>query len=108
MQITPLDLEARLLEEELKILFQQAYEKGIQDAEQKYNLPHHLRKPDVAEIFQVSLATVENIIRMEGFPKSKVVSARYPRDMVLKWAEDPTNIERVNRLRNKLNTEWGR
>lgn len=94
MQISLESLEAKLLEENLKKLFQTAYDQGMADAKEKLSLPQMLRKTDVAAIFQVELATVEKIIRMEGFPKSKVVTARYPRDQVLEWANE--NIERVN------------
>jgi len=99
MQITLESLEAKLMEESLKKMFQQAYEQGLEDAKEKHTLPTMLRKKDIAELFQVSLPTVENIIRMEGFPKSKIVSARYPRDMVLEWMNSETNIETVNYLR---------
>lgn len=100
MNITLEQLEATLLEERLKSLFQQAYEQGLEDAKEKYSLPQHLKKQDVADLFQVELPTVEKIIRMEGFPKSKVVTARYPRDQVIEWASK--NIERVNYYRNAI------
>lgn len=94
MQVSLEELQARLLEENLKTMFTQAYEEGLQDAREVYALPLHLKKQDIANLFQIELATVDKIIRMEGFPKSKVISARYPRDMVLKWAEG--NVELVN------------
>lgn len=100
MHITLDDLEAKLLEERLKLLFEQAYEQGLKDAKEKNKLPHHLKKQDVAKLFQVELPTVEKIIRMEGFPKSKVVSARYPRDQVIEWANE--NIERVNYIKKAI------
>lgn len=93
MHITLEELQAKLLEENLKIMFKQAYEQGLQDAREVYALPYNLRKQDIANLFQVELPTVEKIIRMEGFPKSKVISARYPRDMVLDWAEG--NVELI-------------
>lgn len=94
MHVSLEELQARLLEENLKIMFTQAYEQGLQDARETYALPFHLRKRDIANLFQVGMPTVDKIIRMEGFPKSKVISARYPRDKVLKWAEN--NVELVN------------
>lgn len=96
MQITLEQLEAKLLEKHLKIMFKQAYEQGIKDAQEKYAYPKMLRKKDIAEMFQVSLSTVEKIIRMEGFPKSEIISARYPRDQVIEWANQ--HVERVHYL----------
>lgn len=100
MHITLEDLEAKLLEERLVTLFQQAYEQGVRDGREKYHPKPNMKKQDVADYFQVELPTVEKIIRMEGFPKSKVVSARYPRDEVIEWAKK--NTERVNYYRNAI------
>lgn len=100
MQITLESLEAKLLEENLKKMFRQAYEQGLADAQKKESLPYHLTKKHLAELCQVSLATVENIIRMDGFPKSTVAQARYPRDAVLQWMNE--NIEVVNYNHKKI------
>lgn len=94
MQLTIEELKANLLAEELKVLFQQAYEIGVKDARREREYPPVLKKEHLAEIFQVALPTVEKIIRCEGFPKLKAVTARYPRDEVFKWIE--TNTERMN------------
>lgn len=96
MQISLDELKAKLLEENLKEMFQMAYEQGLNDAKEKQSLPLLLKKKDLAEIFQVALPTVENIIRMDGFPKSKVVQARYPRDKVLKWINENTEYVRTH------------
>lgn len=93
MDITIEELKAKLLEEHLKDMFLKAYEQGLEDAREKENLPLLLNKKDLANIFQVKLPTVENIIRMEGFPKSKAVTARYPRDRVFDWIDK--NCEHV-------------
>lgn len=100
MNITLESLEAKLLEENLKDLFQKAYEQGLEDAKSIQSLPPMLKKTDLANYFQVSLPSVENIIRMDGFPKSKVAKARYPRDQVIEWANK--NVERVNRLKQAI------
>ncbi|SET76700.1 hypothetical protein SAMN05216389_12620 [Oceanobacillus limi] len=100
MNITLESLEAKLLEENLKVMFQQAYEQGLHDAKSIQSLPPMLKKKDLAEYFQVSLPSVENIIRMEGFPKSKVAKARYPRDQVIEWVNK--NVERVNQLQKAI------
>jgi len=101
MPITKETFESKALEEQMKNMFQQAYEQGVSDAIAKYNLPHHLRKQHIADLFQVKLATVENIIRMEGFPKSKIVAARYPRDLVIEWMNDSKNIEVIRYYQSK-------
>lgn len=88
MQITFDQEEKESIEDNLRVLFQSAYERGLSDGIEKASMPHHMKKQDVADYFQVSLATVENIIRMDGFPRSKVVSARYPTNLVIKWANE--------------------
>ena len=88
MDLTIEELKAKLLEEHLKDMFQKAYEQGLSDAKKKETYPHLLDKKDLAEIFQVKPPTVENIIRKEGFPKSKAVTARYPRDKVFAWIDE--------------------
>ncbi|MCJ8008937.1 hypothetical protein ACFFF5_21215 [Lederbergia wuyishanensis] len=100
MQISLDELKANLLSESLKEMFQQAYEQGLNDAKEQQALPTLLKKKDLADLFQVALPTVENIIRMEGFPKSKVVQARYPRDEVFIWINK--NIEYVHYNTNYL------
>lgn len=90
MNITIEELKANLLAEELKELFHQSYQKGVEDARQEREFPAILKKTDLADIFQVSMPTVEKIIRCEGFPRFKHVAARYPRDEVYKWIADNT------------------
>lgn len=94
MHITLEEMKANLLAEELKFLFRESYEQGLKDARLERQYPPILKKEDLAEIFQVAISTVEKIIRIEGFPKFKAISARYPRDEVFKWIE--ANTERMN------------
>lgn len=94
MQVTLDELKAKLLTENLKQMFQEAYEQGLEDARKIQSYPPMLKKKHLTEIFQVELPTVENIIRKEGFPKSTIVQARYPRDEVFEWIND--NIEYVH------------
>lgn len=93
MQITLNDQENNKLLEEIKHVVQQAYLQGVEDGKEAQAIPHHMKKEDLAKFFNVSEATVENIIRMDGFPKSKVVRARYPRDLVIRWANE--NVDNV-------------
>ncbi|RST57400.1 DNA-binding protein [Siminovitchia terrae] len=81
-------LKSELMKEELKALFKEAYELGIQDSKKQYKYPLLLTKKDLAEIFQVKEATVNKIVGRRGFPKARFVSARYPRDEVFKWMEE--------------------
>lgn len=94
MNITIEELKAQLLAAELKELFHQSYQKGVEDARQERELPAILKKTDLMEVFQVSMPTVEKIIRIEGFPRFKHVAARYPRDEVFKWIN--ANTERMS------------
>ncbi|MFZ7947146.1 MULTISPECIES: hypothetical protein [Bacillaceae] len=78
-------LKTEVLTKELKLLFKEAYELGVQDSQKQFQYPHLLTKLDLTEIFQVKEATVNKIVGIKGFPKSQFVSARYPRDEVFKW-----------------------
>lgn len=104
MQLTIDELKAKLLEENLKALFVEAYEQGVKDGQDKYGYPHLLTKKDLAKIFQVKEPTVNKIIAIPGFPKSKFVTARYPRDEVYKWMNsnsilaDELGLQREQRL----------
>lgn len=99
MNIVLEDLKAKLLEENLKDLFIQAYQQGVKDCQKQYAFPHLLNKKDLCKIFQVEESTVNKIIARPGFPKSKFVTARYPRDEVFKWMhENSFNAESENRL----------
>lgn len=86
------ELKEALLNAELVELFNRAYKQGVEDCREsmkfEYSLPLTLKKEHVAKVFQVELATVEKIIRMDGFPKCHAVAARYPRDQVLKWKDE--------------------
>lgn len=88
MEITLKELEAKLLEENLKSMFKQAYEQGVKDAQKRFSYPHVLTKQHLAEIFQVKMPTVNKIIAHPSFPKFTEVSARYPRDQVFMWIDD--------------------
>ena len=88
------ELEIKLLDETIKEVAERAYKQGIEDARNEQSLPHMLKKQDIANYFQVALGTVEHIIRMEGFPHSKVARARYPRDKFIEWANK--NMEYIN------------
>ncbi len=96
MQHTINELQTELINENLKLMFRQAYEQGLEDARKEQTYPVTLRKQHLAEIFQVELPTVENIIRKEGFPKSTVVQARYPRDKVFEWINENTEYVHYN------------
>ncbi|MGE6260909.1 hypothetical protein ACQKCU_24035 [Heyndrickxia sporothermodurans] len=84
-QITLEELEAKLLEENLKVMFQKAYEQGVADGQKRFNLPYTLTRNHLKEIFQVELPTVDKITAHPTFPKFQLVRARYPRDQVLEW-----------------------
>lgn len=92
MQVSIDELKAKLLEENLKDLFIEAYEQGLKDGQEKYSYPDLLTKKDLVKIFQVKEPTVNKIIAIQGFPKSKFVTARYPRDEVFKWIRDNSEL----------------
>lgn len=91
MNLTIEELKSELLKAELIDFLNKAYLQGVEDCREamkfENSLPSTLKKEHVAQIFQVELPTVEKIIRMNGFPKSHAVAARYPRDQVLQWRD---------------------
>lgn len=89
-------LKTEVLKEELKLLFQEAYELGVNESRLQHTYPHLLTKKDLAEIFQVKDSTVNKIVGIKGFPKSNFVTARYPRDEVFKWMR--TNSDQCRNL----------
>ncbi|MFD2760473.1 hypothetical protein [Lentibacillus juripiscarius] len=101
MQVTIDELKAKLLEENLKELFLEAYEKGLEDGQSKYNYPDLLTKKDLSKIFQVKEPTVNKIVAIPGFPKSQFVSARYPRDEVFRWMRENTDAGLINQNQPK-------
>jgi len=88
MQITFSESDKEKMIESFQQVIEKAYVQGIEEGKKNHTMPYHMTKQDVADFFQVSLASVENIIRMDGFPKSKIIRARYPRDLVIKWAHE--------------------
>ncbi len=94
MNLTIEELKEALLNAELVELFQKAYNQGVEDARKlvkyEHQFPPRMTKKDLARFFQVALPTVEKIIRMDGFPRCREVTARYPRDKVIAWAEQNT------------------
>ena len=81
-------LKEDVLKEELKQLFQEAYELGIEDSRKQHELPFLLTKKDLAKLFQVKESTVNKIVGIRGFPKSTFIAARYPRDEVFQWMKE--------------------
>ncbi|MCM3111646.1 hypothetical protein [Lederbergia lenta] len=90
------ELKVEFLEENLKVMFRQAYEQGVKDAQERYTLPHVLKKEHLAEIFQIKMPTVEKIARIPSFPKFERVQARYPRDKVFEWIDDNSSYVEEN------------
>ncbi|MBM7581086.1 hypothetical protein [Jeotgalibacillus terrae] len=88
MRVTLDELEAMVLHEHLKEMFQRAYEDGVEEGKRISNLPQLLTNTDLRGIFQVTNATLHKITRRPDFPKFQYIQARYPRDPVLKWIEE--------------------
>lgn len=72
---------------EVREVVKLAYQNGMADSQTEKLLPYLLTKKDLAMLFQVEESTVNKIVARPGFPKSKFVTARYPREEVLKWVK---------------------
>jgi hypothetical protein len=86
------EMEANLFKDRMEKLFQKAYEKGVEDGIKKFSYPPTLRKQHIAEILQIEMPTVNKVTAIPGFPKSTLVKARYPRDLVFKWLEQNSTL----------------
>lgn len=86
--------EMELFEKKLAAIIEKAYLQGVEEgsklAQAKYEYPDHMKKEDLAKYFNCSLAQVEKIIRMDGFPRTKAVQAHFPKDKVFEWADKNT------------------
>lgn len=88
MDITFSELESKFLEERLNLLFQKAYEKGLEDAQRRFGFPEVLTKDHLVQMFQIEKPTVNKLVARPDFPKLKNIQARYPRDQVLAWINE--------------------
>lgn len=88
MQVSLDELKAKLLEENLKEMFRQAYEQGVNDAKRITSFPPVLKREHLKDIFQIEMSTVEKIVRRKDFPKLETIQARYPRDKVFAWINE--------------------
>lgn len=88
------EMEANLFMGRMEKLFQQAYEKGVEDGMRKFSYPPILLNTHIAEILQIKMPTVNKITNHPSFPRLNNIRARYPRDQVFAWIEDNTTYLR--------------
>ncbi|MCQ2010581.1 hypothetical protein NOM01_11190 [Sporolactobacillus sp. STSJ-5] len=93
--LTPDDFNDDMIDY-IQTLCRKAYEQGVQEGRDKYDLPMMLTRQHIAAQLQVSLPTVDRITSLPGFPRSKLIKSRFPRDAVFKFMEE--NIERVRQI----------
>ncbi|MFT8928486.1 MAG: hypothetical protein ABF969_04030 [Sporolactobacillus sp.] len=93
--MTPDDFNDEMIEY-IQMLCRKAYEQGVQEGRDKYDLPMMLTRQHIAEQLQASLPTVDRITSLPGFPRTKLMKSRFPRDAVFKFLEE--NTERVRQI----------
>lgn len=93
--LTPDDFNDDMIEY-IQTLCRKAYEQGVREGRDKYDLPMMLTRKHIAEQLQVSLPTVDRITSLPGFPRSTLIKSRFPRDAVFKFMEE--NTERVRQI----------
>lgn len=96
LQIGLDDMADKLTFDVLKNLMQKAYEQGVEDGRTRFNLPLLLKKEHIAQQMSIKINTVPKIVAMPGFPVSKLVQGRYPRDGFIQFVKD--NQERVGAI----------
>lgn len=90
------DMAEKLTFEVFKDLLQRAYEQGVEDGRKRFSLPLLLKKEHIAQQMSIKINTVPKIVAMPGFPVSKLVQGRYPRDGFIQFVKD--NQERVGAI----------
>ena len=91
MQISLDELKAKLLEEELKDMFKQAYEQGINDARMKYELPLLLTRRQFMEFASISEAKCAQLFNRQDFPVNREFGhPRVPTQLLFEWIEGHT------------------
>jgi hypothetical protein len=88
------ELEATLFKSRMEDLFQQAYEKGVEDGMKKYSYPPILRNSHLSEILQIAMPTVIKVTSNPSFPRLSQIKGRYPRDAVFNWIDENTEFLR--------------
>lgn len=97
MQITLDALKAKLLEEELKDMFRQAYDQGVNDARMKYELPLLLTRRQFMEFANISGAKCAELFNRQDFPVNREFGhPRVPTKLLFEWIEGHTEWVEIN------------
>lgn len=92
MQVTLDELKAKLLEEELKAMFRQAYEQGVNDARMKYELPQLLTRKQFMEFANISEAKCAQLFNRQDFPVNREFGhPRVPTKLLFEWIDRNTD-----------------
>lgn len=96
MDITLDELKAKLLEENLKIMFQQAYEQGLEDARAKYELPPLLTRKQFMDLAGIGESKCAELFNRQDFPVNREFGhPRVPTKLLFDWVYAHTDwIER--------------
>jgi hypothetical protein len=84
----------------IRSLFRQAYEQGVQDGRDRYDLPALLTRKHLAHELQASLPTVDRIASLPGFTKSTLIKGRFPRDPFFHFLDEHQEIVGKIKLRS--------
>ena len=92
MQLTLEELKAKLLEEELKDMFRQAYEQGVRDARVKYELPLLMTRRQFMEFANISEAKCAQLFNRQDFPVNREFGhPRVPTQQLFDWIDRHTD-----------------
>lgn len=97
MQITLDELKAKLLEEELKVMFREAYEQGVSDAQTKYDLPQLMTRKQFMAFANIGEAKCAELFHRQDFPVNREFGhPRVPRHLLFKWIDQNTNWVQIH------------
>lgn len=103
MQLTLDELKAKLLEESLKEMFQQAYEQGVNDARMKYDLPPLLTRKQFMELVGIGETKCAELFNRSDFPVIREFGhPRVPTKQLFDWIKANTDWMETNFKRNVI------
>lgn len=92
MQLSLEELKEKLIEEELKAMFRQAYEQGIQDARSMHEIPHMMTRKQFMEFANIGESKCAELFNRHDFPVNREFGhPRVPKRLLFKWIESNTD-----------------
>ncbi|XYU16989.1 hypothetical protein ACS3OL_14090 [Bacillus pumilus] len=86
------ELTATVFQDQMQKLFQEAYEKGVEDGRTKYALKPVLTRKEAMEVLRCKETKMAELVARSDFPKNPMLGRNIPTKQLLEWID--------------LHTEW--